>query len=215
MRTSWIIFFRSFVSGSRRYKISIFGLPKKSKPGMTRLIIILLLFSNFFIYGCTEPDSKRHYKNVGKVGFRRSYGEHESWSEAELDSVEKSNPFYMDNSDSSAGKVLTILNRLGIGNKDELFLDKIARDLKDTTTIVNHSADIDTIYISYDMAHTKASIQIRNARTIDSIPIEEVPFSHTFSLVRFKIKSNPFIVFVNQYYIMNGDNYEVSVYEKK
>jgi hypothetical protein len=181
---------------------------------MTRFIIKLLVFSNFFIYGCTESESERHYKYVGQVGFRRSYGGHENWSEAELDSVEKSNPSYMVSSDSLAGKVLAILSRLGIGNNQELFLDKIAKDLKDTITFINHSADIDTIYISYDIAHMRASIQIRNAQIKDSLPIKDEPFSHTFSLVRFQSNSNPYVVFVNQYYIMNGDNYEVSIYEE-
>jgi hypothetical protein len=182
---------------------------------MTRFIILLLIFSYIFIPGCTESAKERHYKYVGQASFRRSYAGHENWSEAQLDSAEKSNPFYLFSSDSSANHVLAILNRLGIGNKDELLLNKIEQDLKDTITIVNNHADFDTICITYDIPHTRSSIQIKNKQSIDSIPIKDEAFSHTFNLVRLKDNSNPFIVFVNQYYIMNGDNYEISVYEKK
>ena len=51
--------------------------------------------------------------------------------------------------------------------------------------------------------------------TVDSLAITDGTFSHTFSLVKLKSSSNPLIVFINQYYIMNGENYEVSLYEKK
>lgn len=185
------------------------------RPQMIRSAIILLFFYNILIPGCTEGNKERHYKYVGQVSFRRSYAGHENWSEAELDSVEKSNPAYLFTSDSSTNKMLAILNRLGVSNNDELFLDKIAPDLKDSIIIVTHNSDIDSVCISYDMTHTKASIQIKNRQSIDSIPIKDESFSHTFNLIRLSVPSNPFILFVSQYYIINGDNYEVSIYEKK
>lgn len=181
---------------------------------MTRSIILLFIFSYIFLPGCTESAKERHYKYVGQASFRRSYAGHENWSEVQVDSAKKSNPFCMSHYDSSANHVLAILNRLGVGNKDELLLNKIEQDLKDTITIINHHSDIDTIFITYNMTHTRASIQIKNKQSIDSIPIKDESFSHTFNLVRLKDNSNPYIVFVNQYYIMNGDNYEISVYKK-
>src|SRR5690349_21535074 len=131
--------------GKKVIKELILGEPKHlvnlKRPQMIRSAIILLFFCNILMPGCAEGNKERHYKYVGQVSFRRSYAGHESWSEAELDSVEKSNPAYLFSGDSSANEILANLNRLGVGNKDELFLDKIAPDLKDSITIVNHYSD--------------------------------------------------------------------------
>src|SRR5690349_7434819 len=107
---------------------------------MTRSIILLLISSGFFLFACRQSVRTRHYKHVGLVTFRRTYAGHENMSQAELDSVIRSNPSYLIESNSAAANVLAILNKLGIGDRELLYVDKIARDLKDTLVIDAHNA---------------------------------------------------------------------------
>jgi hypothetical protein len=183
---------------------------------MTRLFLILLFISEFYLLGCTLSNSKRYLTYIGQVEFRRSYAGHEKWSEAELDSVEKSNPYYLNAYDSSSRKIIDILTRLEIADSEQLFLDKIDQNLKDTVVLATNDYGNDTAFIKYDTSRTlRTSIILRNKKLLDSVPIERGDLPDGFSLINLKGKSNRFLIFFHQYYIMNGYNYEISVYERK
>lgn len=181
---------------------------------MTRVIFFFLIICDFVLFGC-KSESVKHYDYIGQVSFRRTYAGLENLSDDKLDSVEKTNPSFMFPTHTSEDTMLNILIKLGIANKNEMLLDRITPFLKDTIFLTNRNFKTDTVFIKYDTAKAKASIYIKTIQTTDIIPIKDESFSHTFSLVQIKERSNPYIVFINQYYIMNGDNYEVSLYEKK
>ncbi|MFT3844516.1 MAG: hypothetical protein QM725_05655 [Lacibacter sp.] len=179
-------------------------------------VLVLLIICNL-IFGCTSEERKQDYKYRGQVSFRRSYAGHENLSDKELDSLRNANPLFMEQSNASEDTLLAILVKSGMVKENELLLDKISSELKDTIFISSEKSGIDTAYISYNQTKESgmAVIHIRNGKLFDTIPISDEVFSHTFSLARLNYNTRLMFVFVNQYYIMNGDNYEVSVYEKK
>ncbi|MGN6164388.1 MAG: hypothetical protein ACTHOF_07600 [Flavisolibacter sp.] len=183
---------------------------------MTRLFLISFLISEFYFLGCTPPASERHSKYLGQVAFRQSYAGHENWSGAEIDSAESSNPYYLDAHGNSGQKIVDILAALKIASTDQLFLDKIGHNLKDTVVFSAYNNGNDTAFIKYDASKTlRASIILRNKKLLDSVPIERGTLPDVFHLIDLKGKSNRFIVLLDQYYISNGNNYEISVYERK
>src|SRR4051794_1620880 len=117
---------------------------------MIRLFLILLSISGFGLLGCTRTNSEGHLKYLGQVVFRRSYAGHENWSGRELDSVERSNPYYLNAYDSSGQKIIGILTALKIANTDQLFLEKIDQNLKDTIVLAAYGNGNDTAFIKYD-----------------------------------------------------------------
>jgi hypothetical protein len=175
------------------------------------------LLSCVLLLGCKSQGIKQHYQHIGQVSFRRTYAGLENLSDAELDSVEKTNPSFMYPTRTSEDTMLTILTSLGVAVKDDLLLDKITSRLKDTIYISTTNLQIDTVYIGYSQTKETgtATIQVKNGKNVDSIPIKDEVFSHTFSLFELNDNKKPLFAFINQYYIMNGDNYEVSLYEKK
>lgn len=169
----------------------------------------------FFVFsilnsGCNQSNkSKLNY--VGKAAFRRSYAGHEHWSEAKFDSVKKSNPTLMSMGDTTEQKALNILTEMGFAGKDELFISKVESILKDTIVITNKKGSMDTAYINFNLKEVKASLYLQTLNSIDSIPIDYTEYSRRL----FQKKLEPdqtFILYLNQYYIMNGDNYEISLY---
>jgi hypothetical protein len=182
---------------------------------MTRLFIILFFISGLCLQGCIKSNSKVRLKYLGQVAFRQSYPGHGNWTEAELDSVEKSNPYYIDGYDSSSRQIIDILTKLEIANAEQLFLNKIDEDLKDTIVLFDHGNGNDTAFIKYDTSmNLRASIILRNKKILDSVPIERGSLPDVFRLINLNNKSDRFIFFLNKYYIVNGYNYEISVYER-
>jgi hypothetical protein len=182
---------------------------------MMRLFLILLFISECCFLGCTRYNTEQHLKYLGQVGFRKSYAGHQNWSEAELDSVEKSNPYFMDAYDSSSRKIIDILAKLEIANTEQLLLDKIDEDLKDTIVLSDPGKGNDTAFIKYDTSMSlRTSIILRNKKILDSLPIERGSLPDVFRLINLNDRSNRFVILLNQYYIMNGYNYEISVYER-
>jgi len=193
--------------------ITAFNIPAHC---MNRHILFFLLPCQLFI-GCKPGGVKQRYQYAGEVVFRRSYVAHENLPDAEVDSLEKSNPFFMFPTHTAEDTMLIILAKLGVADKNYLLLDKIAPELKDTIFLSLTDNPVDTICINYKINKEAgtASIQIKNGPAIDSIPIKDEAFSHSFSLLRLNDPAKKMFAVINQYYIMNGDNYEVSIYEKK
>jgi hypothetical protein len=183
---------------------------------MTRHILVFLIICDLLL-GCKSENIKLGYHYIGHVSFRRTYAGLENLSDAQIDSVEKTNPSFMFPTHTSEDTMLAILTRLGMADKNELLLDKITSSLKDTIYIPTSNSQADTIYIKYHETRERgtATIQIQNGKAVDSIPIKDEVFSHTFSLFKLSDNTKPLFAFINQYYIMNGDNYEVSLYQKE
>lgn len=188
--------------------------PSTSK--MTRHILAFLLVYGL-LPGCKSEDIGQHYHYIGQVSFRRTYAGLENLSDVELDSVEKANPSFMYPTHTSEDTMLEILTKLGVVDKNDLLLDKISLRLSDTILISDKNLQSDTAFINYNKNKEvgTASIQIKNGKYFDSIPIKDEVFSHTFSLFKLNDTGKTLFAFINQYYIMNGDNYEVSIYERK
>lgn len=183
---------------------------------MARHVLVFLLVCQL-LSGCISEGSKQQYKYLGEVGFRRTYAVSDNVSDAEMDSIGKSNPTFMNPTSEEETAMLSILTKFQMADKSRLLLNRISQNLKDTIYFSGNSSQSDTVYIQYsnNKETGTAAIKIKNGVLIDSIPIKDEVFSHTFSLLKLNDTSGKLFAFVNQYYIMNGDNYEVSIFEKR
>lgn len=165
------------------------------------------------IQACRDPDRTDRYAHIGTAIFRRSYAGHENWSESKYDSVSRSNPEYI-LSDARGDSVLRILNDLGIAEAQELLLGDIANALMDTIMIPNHGTGTDTVFIEKDTINWQLAIRITNGTMTHRLLFEDASSLFVAYLVPSRKGDHPFIAVLQQYYIMNGDNYEVAVYGK-
>lgn len=206
----------AYNSGNIMLEVIFRTVANPSTSKMTRHILAFLLACGL-LPGCKSEDIGQHYHYIGQVSFRRTYAGLENLSDVELDSVEKTNPSFMYPTHTSEDTMLEILTKLGVVDKNDLLLDKISLRLRDTILISDKNLQSDTAFINYNKNKEAgtASIQIKNGKYVYSIPIKDEVFSHTFSLFKLNDTGKTLFAFINQYYIMNGDNYEVSIYERK
>ncbi len=176
--------------------------------------VLLLFFIFYFIAFACNTEKGSDYKYIGKVAFRRSYAGHQYWPDAVYDSLQNLNPSYMFDSSIKGVNVFDSIINLGIANKEKLMLNGINLHLQDTIITGRKDLYPDTVYIYYDTLYSKASIKIKNGKSLKNLPIMDDPLGHIFNLVDQKESSIPRIILIDQYYIMNGDNFEVSLYTK-
>lgn len=183
---------------------------------MARHVLVFLLVCQL-LHGCISEGSKQQYKYLGEVSFRRTYAVSDNVSDAVMDSIGKSNPTFMNPASKEQVAMLSVLTKFQMADKSKLLLDRISQNLKDTIYFAGNSSQTDTVYIQYSNNKEigTAAIKIKNRAFIDSFPIKDEVFSHTFSLLKLNDTSGKLFAFIDQYYIMNGDNYEVSIYEKR
>ena len=177
---------------------------------MTRTLVLVLVFTMLNL-SC-KPSKKPILNYVGNAGFRRSYADHEHWSEAKLDSVEKSNPILMPLGDTTEPECLNILTEMGFTDKRELFISKVESLLKDTITITMENGSRCSAYINFNFKELKASLYLKALNSIDSVPIEWTGYGHGLLQKRLEPDQTSFILYLSHYYVMNGDNYEIFLY---
>lgn len=178
-----------------------------------RILPLLCIISMLGTSACDKPDRTEGYRHIGTVVFRRSYAGHENWTESQLDSVSRMDPEYM-LSDEQSDHIRHILNIMGIAAGQKLLISEHADILKDTIVIKNRGSETDTAYIEKDTINWRMALCVKNGRTISMLPIEHVSSSFVAYLLPSRTGESSFIAVIQQYYIMNGDNYDVAVYGK-
>lgn len=179
------------------------------------IITASYLLSLLFLSGCDTTNGDQHYERIGEVTFRRSFAGHENWTPSELDSVQRSNPTTTTDPGASGSPAFDVLRSMGLTSGEALLLDSTGQDLRDTIMVPNHGSGMDTVYIEKDTITWQMAIRINSGSTTDRIPIEKVSSSFVAYLVPSRRGDQPFIAVLQQYYIMNGDNFEVAVYGKQ
>lgn len=181
-----------------------------SAPHTFPLLFILLMSGPS---ACDKPDRTDGYSHIGTAVFRRSYAGHENWTTSQLDSVSRADPEYM-SGDAHGDSMLMILNNMSIAAGERLLLGENERHLTDTIVIANQGSEPDTAYIEKDTIDWQMALCFKSLRTTSRLPIEHVSSSFVAYLLPNRTDDQPFIAVLQQYYIMNGDNYEVAVYQK-
>jgi|LakMenE01Jun11ns_1017448.scaffolds.fasta_scaffold9945017_2 hypothetical protein len=184
--------------------------PSMSTPGIFPLLSILAMLG---ASSCDKPAHPDSYRYLGTALFRRSYAGHEKWTESQFDSVSRSNPEYIQ-SDARGDSALQILNDMGIVQAQELLLGDIDGTLMDTIIVAYEGSRADTVFIDKDTINWQMTIRVNDGTKTHRFPFEDVSSLFVAYLVPSRKGDHPFIAVLQQYYIMNGDNYEVAVYGK-
>lgn len=183
---------------------------------MYKVVFILLVFSST-LATCSVGSNKARYRQKGQLLFRRTYVVERELSETEADSLENSNPAYIQTTGSLDAILLNEMALSGYVSNQELLLNRIAKKLSDTIRIPGLTGNADTIWINYAVNKGSGSVGIYIASQAqkDRIPIRDEAFSHQFYLLEWSDVTKKRFVLLNQYSISNGDNFELTVYEKE
>ncbi len=184
----------------------------KSIPALT--ITAGFMLSLLVLSGCEAPTSELRYEEIGTVTFRRSFAGHENWTGSELDSAQKSNPTTMTDPGASDSPAFSALQEMGLTAGEELLLDSTGQDLGDTIILHDQGRGADTVLLEHVTGRARTWVRIRNGGVVDQDTVEWINGVSGPLLLEPPISTHPYFALVQYYYIMNGDNYEVSVYRK-
>lgn len=194
-----------------------------------------MIFTAAFLFSCNEKDAEEENENsiqsspkkkievrlIGEVRTRKSYAgiqfrEDDKEIEAYLAKQQASNPVVYDTSDLVSKKLVTQFERLGLIKNGEFLLKKFGKQTEDKTTYSDSSGrEISLIFfhsLLTDHYHFKLlsaadSVEIdtggTNLQDLDYAFIDVIP------------GGNKELVYLNDYHIMNGDNFDFQVYEIK
>jgi hypothetical protein len=179
----------------------------------THLFPLFSILSMFCTSACDKPDRIEGYRHIGTAAFRRSYAGHENWTESQLDSASRADPEYMSD-DAHGDSALMFLRDMGIAQAQHLLLNHNETAMTDTVLIPHQGPGTDTAYIEKDTIDWRMALCIKSRRITHRFPMEDVSGIFVAYLLPSRRSDHPFIAVIQQYYIMNGDNYEVAVYGK-
>ena len=180
---------------------------------MIQLLFRLTVVFGLFCANCVQADRGSKVKVIGTVGFRRSYAWYPGKDMHVYESEKKATPTLMKMFDSLEQKALDVLIKFEYSSTSEFFFDKIDTLLKDTVFTYNQIvAAEDTVFVNFDDRHQKAYLKIKGIGINDSVAVRWAMSRPCLYSASFKSDAYPYILYLNQYYIMNGDNYEITVF---
>jgi len=156
-----------------------------------------------------EVKNKSGLQEIETLSFRRSYAGHENLSNKELDELYKSNPG-LETFDSSS-KTFKKLNQLNLINIDGLVLSKF-EDKKLRKAYLDDSREVE-ITCTYDSLNmSKIDLVVKNETRRD---FKSLDFNgdHIIGIILKDIDDDNVeeILVLTNYYIMNGDNYILTI----
>lgn len=170
---------------------------------------LLIISVAAFFFSCKNDNLKIY--PVADFTFRRSYAGHGNWSDKKLDSVEQLRPELINSNDDSfrIQKLLEEKKILVDGSLDEKTLNFQCSDLANS---------IDTAYqickVFYDSKLNTQVLEVKNGkRRIRYNLNNRNPVEYkAIDLIKGGQKE---IIILERYYIMNGDNFGLQVFEVK
>ncbi len=192
---------------------------RRTKQG----IIFFFLLAFIFITSCINNNRKKpksvSINKTGELHFRRSYASIQFDSTTNIDSIEKSNPSLGNTSDSLLVMKLSALGLLdsNLGLIRSRFAKNVPKHFElvvaDKKIILEIKRPLGSNeYGYYDLIAT--SIYGRDSIRLDG-DYEPLGSDITYLLIDVFPGGFKEIVILNEYYIMNGDNSHVYIYELK
>lgn len=184
---------------------------------------VFLFFVTAFLFSCTEKNNQintnilksdtGNNKAINKIGellFRISYEGHNIISEEELERLLKSNPYSIEISDND---LKPLFEHKGFIKDDELLLSKFRLVEKHKLELGNQAGNRITGSLNHD-GYGRYKLFIQNGNQSDSLTIKNSGDLY------FKIEDVipggvEELIIIVKYYSMNGDNFDVGVYEIK
>lgn len=202
---------------------------------MKSLSYLLLLFclSITFIISCNnkKADSKQEVKGenrhtivvnyIGEMRTRRTYADIQFMhDQKEIDKYlkrqEASNPYLENTFDSTSKYLATQFERLGLIKNDELFLQKFKKQTAERTIYVDSSGK--KISLFFFISILTSNFHFRLLSAADSVEIDTGATNMQdldYAFLDVISGGNKELVFLDDFYLMNGDNFDFKVYEIK
>lgn len=161
----------------------------------------------------TIPETNSRIEEIESISFRRTYVGHENLSDKDLEELYKSNPsleIYNPNS-----KIVKKLNQINFLKNADLLLSKFEnKKLKREYLDDNKKIALTCNYDSLSNAKIQLSIEFENKRVIKTIDFE----GNNIVGIRLRDIDNDNIkevLILTNYYIMNGDNFLLTILKYK
>lgn len=182
---------------------------------------LFLLIASTLLFSCKEENKrtntiiqssdtskKKAINKIGELLFRISYSGHDTMSNSELEKLLKSNPWNIDGKDSGIKK---LLEAKGLIKDDELLLSKFKITEKNKFELESKTRNKITATLNHDgFGHYKLFVQ--NGNQSDSLTIDNLGDLY-FKVEDVVIGGHEELIIVVKYYIVNGDNFVLRVYE--
>lgn len=160
----------------------------------------------------TTAKTKNGIQELTRLSFRRTYVGHENLSDKELEKLHTSNPSPLVYEDS---KIIRKLNQLKLLENDNLILSKfenirLKKEYLDNEKKIEITCKYDSLSISKIEISVKYKAQ-KSTKTLDfkgdhiiGILLKDIDHDHRKE-----------ILIVTNYYIMNGDNFDLRILQYK
>lgn len=168
----------------------------------------------------TTPEKTIRVEQAGIVRTRISYSgleviTNEKENDAYFAKQQKSNPELEFDIDKKDSFLVNQFVRLGLIKKNQFLLYKFKRQTKETTSFKDTSGEKITIkFYSDDSSHTHFKIFCRKDSTdinTHAISLQDLDYAFLDIIPG----GNKELIFLNDYHISNGDNFDLQVYEIK
>ncbi len=198
--------------------------------GQPKYIFLVFVILSVFLLQCARKEKKQKTEEfltvrtsppisivfAGSVGFRRSYAdiqfmEDEKEIEKYLDKQRKSNPASADYSSNKF--LLTQFEKFGIVTGNQLLLHKLKLSSKENFSFRDSSGKNINVHFTYSLENGDHGINIYSGKDSSKVKVDAHYIDLKYCLLDIIPGGNKEIVVLNEYYIMNGDNFELLVYE--
>lgn len=172
-----------------------------------------IIDKNEVLQNRTVPKINSGIKEIESISFRRTYVGHENLSDKDLEELYKSNPSLETyNSDSKIIKKLNQINLLK--NADLLLLKFEDKKLKREYLDINKNIEITCKYDSSNAAKIELSIELKNKKATKTIDFKG---NHIIGILLKDIDDDNIkeVLILTNYYIMNGDNFLLTILKYK
>jgi hypothetical protein len=159
----------------------------------------------------TVKQGQLSIKQVGKLRFRRSYAGHEQLTDREVEKMRKARPTLYNNFDKD---LRDKMESYGFINENELLLTKFKYDTAAVVEIKDQAGHIIKARFQNDPADfARYTLIVTQSTRIAAIRISDYVQELKYRLLDIITGGYPEIVLLNEYYIMNGDNFDLLVFE--
>lgn len=176
--------------------------------------LYLIILTSFSFLSCVKSDCDQIItNNLGVIQFRRSYANHLHMSDSAFDSLVKSNPEFDNFLNGAKPELHQYLEKFGFSFKNKLLINKLDTLLHDTLLISKTNGAKYSLFPTLDIKTKKTFLTILGKNCQDSIYLDQTPSPPRFRFINFEPENKKFILVYWQYYFMNGDMFDIALFE--
>lgn len=157
---------------------------------------------------CKHSPNPITINSIDSLSFRRSYDGFENWPEDRKDFLENRDP---NGTIGSKLKTKIKLSKNGLIHNDSLKLSYFKN--LDSFVLKSNKGDSIKVFSNYMEGFSKYEIFVTDGSDTSKIQLSVDNPEIKFALIDFIPGNFPEIIILRNYYIMNGDNYDINIYQ--